>query len=91
MFSLSILLTTAVPYLTEGSQLGDGYTFNWLFISMRYLWGYAAPLVLSFFTFKLCRLRSIQSATGVLYIVEFFVIVGELISIYLMAKHGLAL
>ena len=91
MASLTVIFTTAVPYLTEGTQLGDGYTFNWLFISMRYLWGYAAPLILSFFTFRLCRLRSIQSATGVLYIVEFFVIVGELISVYLMAKHGLAL
>lgn len=65
--------------------------YNWVFISMRYLWGYVAPLILSFFTYKLCRLRSLQSATGVLYIVEFFVIVGELISVYLMAKHGLAL
>ncbi len=91
MASLTVLLTTATPYLIEGNELGDGYTFNWLFISMRYLWGYAAPLILTFFTFRLCKLRSIQSATGVLYIVEFFVIVGELISIYLMAKHGLAL
>lgn len=91
MSSLTVLFSAGAPYLAEGSQLGDGYTFNWLFISMRYLWGYAAPLVLSLFTFRLCRLRSIQSATGVLYIVEFFVIVGELISIYLMAKHGLAL
>ena len=91
MASLTVIFTTATPFLAEGTQLGDGYTFNWLFISMRYLWGYAAPLILSFFTFRLCKLRSLQSATGVLYIVEFFVIVGELVSIYLMAKHGLAL
>lgn len=91
MASLTVIFTSAAPYLEEGTQLGDGYTFNWLFISMRYLWGYIAPLILSLFTFKLCKLRSLQSATGVLYIVEFFVIVGELVSIYLMAKHGLAL
>ena len=91
MSSLSVLLTAGVPYLEEGSMVGDGYMYNWLFISMRYLWGYAAPLILSFFTFRLCKMRSLQSATGVLYIVEFFVIVGELISIYLMAKHGLSL
>ena len=91
IFSMSLLFTVARPFLEEGTVLGDGYTFNWLFISMRYLWGYLAPLILSFFTFRLCKLRSIQSATGVLYIVEFFVIVGELISVYLMAKHGLAL
>ena len=90
-FSLTILLGPAAPYLVEGTTYGDGYMYNWLFISMRYLWGYAAPIILSFFTYRLCRLKSNQSATGVLYIVEFFVIVGELISIYLMAKHGLAL
>lgn len=89
--SLAVIFSTAAPYLEEGTQLGDGYMFNWLFISMRYLWGYAAPLILSFFTYRLCKLRSTQSATGVLYIVEFFVIVGELISVYLMAKHGLPL
>lgn len=89
--SLAVVFSDGMTYLTEGTTLGDGYVYNWLFISMRYLWGYVAPLILSLFTFKLCRLRSIQSATGVLYIVEFFVIVGELISVYLMAKHGLPL
>lgn len=89
--SLAVVLSLGSPYLSEGSMLGDGYMYNWLFISMRYLWGFVAPVILSFFTFRLCKIRSLQSATGVLYIVEFFVIVGELISVYLMAKHGLPL
>jgi hypothetical protein len=89
--SLAVVFSFGQPYLLEGTMLGDGYMYNWLFLSMRYLWGFVAPVILSFFTFKLCRLRSIQSATGVLYIVQFFVIVGELISVYLMAKHGLPL
>ncbi|HXH30006.1 MAG TPA: hypothetical protein VNJ01_04270 [Bacteriovoracaceae bacterium] len=89
--SFAIIFSLGVPYLQEGSTAGDGYVYNWLFVSMRYLWGFAAPVILSIFTFKLCRLRSIQSATGVLYIIEFFVIVGEMISVYLMAKHGLPL
>jgi len=89
--SLSVIFSTAAPYLQEGTTLGDGYMYNWLFISMRYLWGYAAPLILSLFTFKLCKIRSIQSATGVLYIIEFFVIVGELISVYILTKYGLPL
>ncbi len=87
--SLSVLSSIGAGYLEENTVLGDGYMYNWLFISMRWLWGYAAPFILSFFTFRLCKLRSIQSATGVLYIVEFFVIVGELISVYIMTKHGL--
>lgn len=89
--SLSVILSIGRPFLEEGTALGDGFMYNWLFISMRYLWGYLAPLILSFFTFRLCKMRSIQSATGVLYIVEFFVIVGELISTYIMAKYGLSL
>lgn len=87
--SISILTSVGAGYLVENTMLGDGYMYNWLFVSMRWLWGYVAPLILSFFTFRLCKLRSLQSATGVLYIVEFFVIVGELISVYLMTKHGL--
>lgn len=88
--TLSLYLGPGIPYLTEGSSLGDGYMYNWLFVSMRFLWGFVAPLILSFFTYRLCRMRSIQSATGVLYIIEFFVIVGELISLYLKLKHQLA-
>lgn len=81
----------ARDFLAEGTQLGDGYTFNWLIISMRWLWGYVALGVLSVFAWRLCRMRSLQSATGVLYIMVFFVFVGELISGYLFLKHGLAI
>ena len=87
--STTFLLGEGQAFLEEGTMKGDGYMYNWLFISMRVLWGYLAPFILSLFTYKLCRLRSIQSATGVLYIIEFFVIVGELIGVYLMTKHGL--
>lgn len=79
----------AEPYLVEGTALGDGYTFNWLVITMRWLWGYGALGALSWFAWKLCRMRSIQSATGVLYIMVFFVFIGELLSAYLFFKHGL--
>jgi hypothetical protein len=89
--SLAFMVSTGRPLLVEGAEAAEGYMFNWIFISMRYLWGYVAPLILSLFTFRLCKIRSLQSATGVLYILEFFVIVGELISIFLMAKHGLPL
>lgn len=87
--SATFLLGEGRVFLEEGTMKGDGFMYNWLFISMRVLWGYLAPFILSLFTYKLCRLRSIQSATGVLYIIEFFVIVGELIGVYLMTKHGL--
>jgi hypothetical protein len=87
----SITLSGATKYLVEGSMLGEGFLFNWILVSMRALWGYGAMLVLSYFAWRLCRMRSIQSATGVLYIMVFFVFVGELISSYIYLKLGLCI
>lgn len=81
----------ASPYLMEGTELGGGFAFNWLMVSMRWLWGYAAMGILSYFAWRLCRMRSIQSATGVLYVMVFFVFVGELLSLYLSARYNLNL
>lgn len=81
----------AQGYLVEATELGDGFVFNWLVVSMRWLWGYLAVAVLSYFAWRLCRMRSIQSATGVLYIMVFFVFVGELLSAYLFLQHGLSI
>mgnify|MGYP003390258810 CR=1 FL=1 len=79
----------ASHFLVEQTTAGDGYIFNWITISMRWLWGYGAMAILSYFAWRLCRMRSIQSATGVLYIMVFFVFIGELLSAYLFFKHGL--
>ena len=87
----SATLVEAKDYLAEGTMLGEGYLFNWILVSMRALWGYGAMLVLSYFAWRLCRMRSIQSATGVLYIMVFFVFVGELISSYIYLKLGLTI
>jgi hypothetical protein len=75
-------------FFEEGSLLGQGYIFNMLLISMRILWGYVALVVLSYFSYRLCKMRSTQSATGVLYIMVFFILVGELLSLYLLDLTG---
>jgi len=91
-FIWTLITFSQIPqYFSEGTSLGDGYLFNWITASMRVLWGYGALLVLSYFAWRLCRMRSIQSATGVLYIMVFFVFVGELLSSYLFLKFGLSL
>lgn len=81
----------AQSFFDEGSNLGAGYMFNWVLFSMRILWGYVALGVLSVFAYKLCKMRSIQSATGVFYVMVFFVFVGEIISGYLFYNYGLYL
>ncbi|MDA8793657.1 hypothetical protein N9N67_10430, partial [Bacteriovoracaceae bacterium] len=76
-------------FFLEGAQIGFGYMYNWLMLTMRFLWGYVALFILSIFGYKLAKMRSIQSATGVFYIMVFFIIVGELISGYLNLSLGL--
>ncbi|ATH09212.1 hypothetical protein BIY24_15050 [Halobacteriovorax marinus] len=76
-------------FFKEFTQLGGGYAFNWLMLTMRVGWGYVVIFAMSIFTWKLVKIRSTQSATGVLYAMTIFVFVGELVSAYLYFKYGL--
>jgi hypothetical protein len=76
-------------FFEEQTMLGAGYAFNWMLLLMRLSFGYAVILGMSFFNWKLLQLRSIQSSTGVLYAMTFFVFIGELVSTYLFFNYGL--
>ncbi len=76
-------------YYEAGTYLGEGYMYNWLWLVMRVLWGYVAIFILSIFGYKLSKMRSIQSATGIFYVMVFFMIIGELVSAYLVFQNGL--
>lgn len=84
-------VTQHLDLFEEGTRLAGGYSFNWLMIIMRVVWGYVVVGVMSIFGWKLIKMRSIQSATGILYAMTFFVFVGEMISIYLFYNYGLYL
>jgi hypothetical protein len=71
------------------TQLGAGYAFNWLLLLMRVSFGYVVIVGMSFFNWKLLKLRSIQSSTGILYAMTFFVFIGELVSTYMFFNYGL--
>ncbi len=91
------IVWTGLGYLDQqqffevNTQVGSGYMFNWLMLSMRVLWGYLIIAVMSYFAWRLVRMRSLQSATGVLYVMTFFVFIGEVISNYLFFNYGLYL
>ena len=76
-------------FFIEGSSLGAGYMFNWVMLTMRVGWGYVVIGIMSYFTWKLVCMRSIQSATGILYAMTFFVLTGELVSQYLHFEYGM--
>jgi hypothetical protein len=57
-----------------GSLKGD----NLLWLPVRWLVGLLAPLVLGGMAWQTARIRSTQSATGILYVVVIFCFLGEL-------------
>ena len=55
-----------------------------IFFWQRVLFGLAGPAVLSWRTWETAKIRSTQSATGILYVDFFTVVVGEVLAKYLL-------
>ena len=60
-----------------------------MFFFQRLILGLVLTLVLSILTYYCVRIRSTQSATGILYVVLVFCLIGEIIGSYLNLKTGL--
>jgi protein NrfD len=72
-------------------QPGAGPSFRYyvtsisgVFFWQRVLFGLAGPAVLSYLTWETAKIRSTQSATGILYVDFFTVVVGEVLAKYLL-------
>lgn len=82
-------LYTHYDFFEEQTQLGAGYAFNWMLLTMRVSFGYVVILGMSIFNWQLLKLRSTQSSTGILYAMTFFVFIGEMVSTYIYFNYGL--
>ena len=88
---LRIAVVVAVVWValaTWQSPSGAGYSryamsIEGVFLWQRLLFGLVAPVVLAFLTWETAKIRSTQSATGILYVDVFTVIVGEVLAKYL--------
>jgi hypothetical protein len=88
--TLSLISTyNHFDFFDQQTNLGAGYAFNWLLLSMRMLFGYVVIFGMSLFNWKLVSMRSIQSSTGILYAMTFFIFIGELVSMYMFFNFGL--
>ena len=54
-----------------------------LLLPVRWLVGFAGPLVLGWMAWQTARIRSTQSATGILYVVVILCFLGELTGLLL--------
>ncbi len=70
-----------------------GYVFSiaGIFFWQRVLFGLFGPSVLSYLTWETAKIRSTQSATGILYVDFFTVVVGEVLAKYLFLTTRVAL
>ena len=59
---------------------------DWLWLPVRWLVGFVLPLGLGWMAWQTARIRSTQSATGILYVVVIFCFLGELTSQLLRVK-----
>jgi protein NrfD len=66
------------------------FSIDGIFLWQRALFGLLGPAVLAYMTWETARLRSTQSATGILYVDFFMVIVGEVVAKYLLLTTALA-
>jgi hypothetical protein len=75
---------------TGGHSLGNLEGDNLLWLPLRWGMGFVLPLGLTGMAWRTARIRSTQSATGILYVVVIFCFLGELTSL-LLRETGLTL
>src|SRR5262249_35411744 len=91
----AVVVGAAVFFAIATWQPGLGPSFrryitsvDGIFFWQRVLFGLAGPAVLSYLTWETAKIRSTQSATGILYVDFFTVVVGEVLAKYIvLATH----
>ncbi len=85
------VVVAAVIFAIATWQPGLGPSFRHYILSVsgvffwqRVLFGLAGPALLSYLTWETAKIRSTQSATGILYVDFFTVVVGEVLAKYLL-------
>ncbi|MEE9227135.1 MAG: hypothetical protein V3U66_05320 [Acidobacteriota bacterium] len=82
--------TVSVLIWRESLALPENYLLaNGVFLMQRILFGFAVPIMLSVLIWKTVAMRSIQSATGLLYVTVFFILMGELVARHLRFISGI--
>jgi hypothetical protein len=93
---IAILLRVAVAgsalwFWTADHELTNVNDETVLWLPVRWLVGLAGPLVFGWMAYRTAKIRSTQSATGILYVVVILTFLGELTSLLLMRETGLPL
>jgi hypothetical protein len=93
---VALLLRSLVAAAALWFWTGEHSLFNLrdetvLWLPLRWGLGFLAPLILGWMAWQTARIRSTQSATGILYVVVIFCFLGELTSQLLLGSTGFTL
>lgn len=83
---------THFAYLLMGKSLDSQLGFDISEMSLIFfqqISSYIANPILSYFAYRLCLIRSTQSATGIFYVMVFFALIAEMLSLYLLTTKGI--
>ena len=88
----AVLVVSMSGPLSSGSSVGRYITsLDGIFFWQRVLFGLAGPALLGYMTWETAKIQSTQSATGILYVDLFTVVVGEVLASYVLLSAGLAI
>jgi hypothetical protein len=90
---VAVVFGLAYSQTTISGRLMSHYivSLDGVFFWQRVLFGLAGPIVLSYLTWETAKIRSTQSATGILYVDFFTVVVGEVLANYVLLSVGVAI
>ncbi|MCH7504946.1 hypothetical protein IID04_04865 [PVC group bacterium] len=84
-----MFLTKSFTYRGEMISLGKYlFTLDGVFLWIALLFGSVVPLILTFMTLETLRVKSTQSATGILYVIVVSLMIGELTYKYYLVQFG---
>lgn len=86
-----LAVTSGMVMASEVDLARYAVSIDGVFLWQRVLFGLAGPAVLGWLTWETAKIRSTQSATGILYVDFFTVIVGEVLAKYLLMEISLPL
>lgn len=88
--AIVLAMVVGVPLATGRSLRGYATSIDGVFFWQRVLFGLAGPALLGYLTWETAKIRSTQSATGILYVDFFTIVVGEVLANYVLLSTGLA-
>ena len=93
------VLVAAVAAVLQGDRWQELTLNGWtafflnpgIFVGVRLLFGFLVPAVFVYMAWRCVRIKSNQSATGILYVILAFVLIGEIVAKYFLVAEGLLL